>query len=286
MRKSIWLHLATIAFISSSIPFSCFSQTDQPFLHDRGNGMATSQNGVYVEKHDFVVAPFYQYSYSKDKDYVPSEFGFNSDEEFTGKSIDYDGILYVGYGINDWLMIEGRGGIVGARQYRNKADDSGFPEMISEHAVGDVEAQVRWRYGKETEKRPEVYSYLDFVFPFDKEKTIIGTQNLEVKFGTGVIKGFSWGTISARASLQYIEGENVVETGIYAIEYLKRINNRLRIYVGIEGEQDDIGIAGDLQVFLAPWIFTRISNSFGLTPKATDYAVSFGVVGYLNELYQ
>ena len=56
--------------------------------------------------------------------------------------------------------------------------------------------------------------------PHHKEKVLIGTPDVELKFGTGVVRGFTWGTLIARAAIEYAGGSSSqFDTGEYAVEY-------------------------------------------------------------------
>ena len=46
---------------------------------------------------------------------------------------------------------------------------------------------------RENERRPELFSYTEVVFPHHREKVLIGTPGYEVKVGTGVTRGFHFG---------------------------------------------------------------------------------------------
>ncbi|MFC1523410.1 hypothetical protein ACFL6N_01335 [Thermodesulfobacteriota bacterium] len=56
-----------------------------------------------------------------------------------------------------------------------------MPDEISESGLGDVEGQIRWRFMEEDQSRPELFTYFETVFPFQKDKQIIGTQDWEFK---------------------------------------------------------------------------------------------------------
>lgn len=46
-------------------------------------------------------------------------------------------------------------------------------------------------------------------------------------------RGFSWGTLTTRAALAYThEDGGKVDPGEYAIEYLKRLSPKWRVYAG------------------------------------------------------
>jgi hypothetical protein len=66
--------------------------------------------------------------------------------------------------------------------------------------------------------------------------------------------------------------------GEYAIEYLRALSGRWKIYGGFEGEQDDIAFIAEAQWHFSPRAFLKLNNSFGVTPKATDWAPEVGVM--------
>jgi len=66
-------------------------------------------------------------------------------------------------------------------------DPSDTPDKIEESGTGDVEGQIRLRWTRETESRPEVFSYFEAVSPQQRERVLIGTPDWELKFGTGFI---------------------------------------------------------------------------------------------------
>ncbi len=69
-----------------------------------------------------------------------------------------------------------------------------------------------------------------------------------------------------------------------ALEYLKKVNSWFRFYVGVEGTQEEWELINDLQFHLNEWMFIRVNNALGFSPKATDYAPEIGVVFYLNKI--
>lgn len=261
-----------------------FSQDDDSYLKDRGNGLPTSMFGTYIEKGDVIVYPFYEYYYDSDFEYKPLELGAVQDIDYRGKYVANEGLIYFGYGISNWISIEIEAAVINATLNKSPSDTSTLPSTIKESGLGDVEGQIRWRYNMETAKKPEYFSYFEVVLPLTKDKPLTGTSDWEFKLGSGLIKGFKFGTLTFRAAMEYDMGENKFELGELAFEYLKRINNWFRVYVGIEGTQDEWELITDLQFHLKSWMFVRVNNSFGLTSKATDYAPEFGVVFYLNKM--
>jgi hypothetical protein len=138
---------------------------------------------------------------------------------------------------------------------------------------------LRWRWNRETARRPEVFSYTEVVLPHHKEKVLIGTSDVEIKFGTGLIRGFSWGTLIARAAVEYAAGSSSqFDVGEYAVEYIKRLGPRFRLYAGIEGTQDEVSAIGELQWHASTHVILKANSGFGLTSKATDLAPEIGIL--------
>ena len=105
-----------------------------------------------------------------------------------------------------------------------------MPDKLKESGLGDVESQLRWRYSKETESRPGFFGYYETVFPLQKDKKLIGTPDWELKLGSGMIKGFNWGTMTVRLSAEYAAEDEEFAFGEYAVEYLKRISELFRFF--------------------------------------------------------
>jgi hypothetical protein len=230
------------------------------------------------EKDDFIVYPFYEYYYDQDAEYKPEELGYDLDQDFRGRYRAHEGLIFLGYGISDNLAAEFEAAVIKAKQYKADDDPSDMPDVLEESGLGDVEGQLRWRWARETADRPEFFSYCETVFPLQKDKKIIGTQDWEFKFGSGMIKGFTWGTMTLRLAAEYDAAESKGELGEYAVEYLRRVSDLFRFYVGVEGSQDEIELIADLQFHVLPSGFIRINNAFGVTSKATDYAPEVGVL--------
>ena len=116
------------------------------------------------------------------------------------------------------------------------------------------------------------------MFPLQKQRVLIGTRNWELKLGTGVVRGFAWGTTTLRAALEYDAGDRSLAIGEYALEYLKRISPRLRFVGAVEGDQDEMELISEVQWFLRPNAVIKLNNAFGLTSKATDWAPEVGIM--------
>lgn len=245
---------------------------------DRGPGLPTSMFGTYIERGQWLLYPFLEYYRDADMEYSPDEFGFGLDADFRGQYRATEALVFLGYGLTDRLAVEMEAAVIRARLRKAPADPSAMPAVLEESGLGDVEGQLRFRWNRETERAPEVFSYLETVFPLQKNELLIGTQDWEFKFGSGVVRGFSWGTATVRAAVEYDAADANLALGEVAVEYLRRLNSTFRVYAGVEGTQDEIEGIAELQWFLRPNLFLKINNAFGLTSKATDWAPEFGLV--------
>jgi hypothetical protein len=72
-----------------------------------------------------------------------------------------------------------------------------MPSRIKESGISDRQAELRWRWRKETESTPELYSYAEAGFMTQPHKPLIGSYGA-YKLGLGVVKGFDWGTMTLR----------------------------------------------------------------------------------------
>ena len=245
---------------------------------DRGPGQPTSMFGTYIRRGEWLVYPFVERYKDKNFEYSPDEFGHGLDADFRGTYYATEALIFIGYGLTDRLAFEFEAAVISAEMGKAPNDPSTFPAEIEESGLGDVEGQLRYRWNNETDRAPEVFSYFETVFPLQKNKQLIGTQDWEFKLGTGVVRGFSFGTLTARAAMEYDAADGNVALGEMAVEYLKRLNSSFRVYAGVEGVQDEIEGIFEVQWFLKPNVFLKFNNAFGLTSKATDYAPEFGLM--------
>ncbi len=81
-----------------------------------------------------------------------------------------------------------------------------------------------------------------------------------------------------RAAFEYSKAEEKFETGEVALEYLKRLSDKWRIYLGVEGAQDEVELITEAQLHLSERVFLKLNNAFGLTSKATDWAPEIGIM--------
>lgn len=247
-------------------------------LRDRGEGMPLSIFGTYVQKGQLLVYPFFEYYLDSNYEYAPDDFGLPGDEDYRGKYRASEELLFIGYGVSDRLAFEMEAAIIQARLERS-TEESGDPSaVIEESGLGDVEGQLRWRWAREKTSRPEIFSYFETVLPTQDETSLIGTSDWEFKLGLGAIRGFSWGTVTARGALEYGLAEEVVELGEMALEYVKRLSPSWRVFAGVEGTQDEVELITEAQLHLSRRVFLKLNSAFGLTSKATDWAPEVGIM--------
>lgn len=249
------------------------------YLRDRGTGVATSMFGTYVRRGELLVYPFFEYYADRNYEYAPEELGVPGSIDYRGRYRAREGLIFLGYGLTDHLAVELEAAVIRVSLDKAADDPSRLPDRIEESGLGDVEAQLRWRIRTEDAGRPEVFSFAEIVFPRNRDKPLIGTPGVELKFGAGVIRGFAWGTLTSRLAVEYAEASTSHwDVGEYAVEYLKRLSSSWRVYLGLEGEQDELSLITEAQWHLAPNAFVRFNNGVGLTSKATDWAPEVGIV--------
>lgn len=248
------------------------------YLRDRGPGIPTSMFATYIQRGQLLVYPFFEYYLDNNHEYKPAELGYGLNQDFRGKFRGSEGLLFLGYGVTDWLALEFEAAVIRARLEKAPGDPSAMPASIEESGIGDVEGQIRARFARETTSRPEIFGYFEWVAPTQKNKVLIGTSNWEFKAGAGLIRGFQLGTVVLRLAGEYSVAESKLELGEYAVEYIRRISPAWRVYFGVEGTQDEVELITDLQWHLTDFVFLRINNAFGLTSKATDWAPEVGVL--------
>jgi len=81
-----------------------------------------------------------------------------------------------------------------------------------------------------------------------------------------------------RGAVEYSFDESKFDAGEYAVEYLKRLSQTWRIYLGVEGTQDEVEFITEVQLFFTDNIYLKLNNGIGITSKATDWAPEIGVM--------
>jgi hypothetical protein len=248
------------------------------YLRDRGVGVPSSMFGTYVQKEQFIVYPYWEFYKDANAEYAPNELGGTQDIDYRGEYEAHEYLLFLGYGISDRLMVELEGAYIRAELETSPDDTTGTPSEISEEGLGDVESQLRWRWREETQGGPEVFSYFETVFPTTDQGSLIGTTDWEFQLGVGAIRGYGWGTMTARFAVEYDGAEKAFEIGEAAVEYLKRLSSQWRFFGSVEGTQDEVEAITEIQWHFAPFACLKLNTAFGVSSKATDFAPEVGVL--------
>jgi hypothetical protein len=247
------------------------------YLEDRGPGMSTSLFGTYVREGELLVYPFYEYEKTTAEEYHGSELGFTGNQDYLGELTTHEFDLYLGYGLTDRIALELEGQLYTTATFKKAPEDlSAVPNQIKESGVGEIESQLRYRWTKESERRPEFFNFLEIAYPFQKNDVLIGVQDWQGELGFGAIKGFRWGTLTARMSLAYEDGG--LQGGEFALEYLKRITPRWRVVLAFEGEGEDLSFITEAQWFFSRTAYLKLNSGFGLSQKVPDIAPEIGVM--------
>lgn len=276
---------AALATLAVTIPATADAQRRNPpppplppYLADRGPGIATSMFGEYVAAGEFVVYPFYEFTQANEFEYKPSEMGFGVDQDFRGRFREKEANSFFAYGLTDRILIEFESAYFASVTLRKSpTDPSTMPPVLKESGFGDTQAEIRYRVAHETFTRPEIFSYLEVDFPFQRHRRLLGTQGWEYKFGAGAIKGFSFGTLTLRVAGESTQEDSRIAFGEYALEYLKRFSPKFRFYTGVEGDQDEVEYIIEGQYWLARNIHLKLNSAFGITSKAPDFAPEVGI---------
>jgi hypothetical protein len=272
--------MAALSAVTIAVPEATTQELPR-YLRDRGPGIATSMFGTYVRQGELLVYPFFEWYSDSNLEYKPAEFGFAGNDDFRGKYRASEGLLFLGYGITRNLAIELEAAVITAELEKSPSDPSAMPPTLKESGLGDVEGQLRWRLREEREDRPELFTYFETVFPFQKSKKLIGTSSWEFKLGFGATRGYPWGTMTVRAAVENSEDEGTrkFEAGEYAIEYLRRFSPKWRVVALIEGNQlDEVELITEAQWHFHPRAFFKLNTGWGLTTNATDFAPEVGIM--------
>lgn len=251
-----------------------------PRLRDRGTGQPTSMFGTYIREGEFLLYPFFEYYLDHDAEYTPDELGYGLDQDFRGQARASEYLVFLAYGITDWLAVEFEMALhISARLETAPEDPTATPDVIEESGTGDVEGQIRVRLARETESRPELFSYFELVSPQQTDKVLIGTPDWEYKLGFGAVRGYSFGTLSARVAVEYSMEESAAELGEYGLEYLRRLSPSWRVYLGIEGSQDEVELIPEAQWHIkTDKVIVKLNSAVGITSKAADWAPEVGIL--------
>jgi hypothetical protein len=252
------------------------------YLRDRGAGVASSLTGIYIQKAELLVHPFFEYVRDHNREYQPQDFGVGPDVDFRGRSRRQAAQLFLGYGVTDWLALEFEGAYLRETLHKSTRDTFPTPTKIDESGITDLEAQIRLRPLRETAGRPEVFAFLEITARAQAGKLLIGDPDWDLRPGVGLTRGFSWGTLTARVTGEYNRAGKNLDFGEVALGYLKRLHPAWRVYLGVEGGEggamDEWELIPGVQWSPVSTILVRLESPLGVSSKAADWSPQFGLV--------
>ena len=66
--------------------------------------------------------------------------------------------------------------------------------------------------------------------------------------------------------------------GEYALEYLNRLSLAARVYLAVEGSEDEVELIPDPQWYVRPNVIAKLNSTIGASFKATDWAPEVSVL--------
>jgi len=199
---------------------------------DRGPGIRTSMVETYVEPGQFIIYPFYAYSWDHNYEYQPSMFGIGLDQDFHGTYRTNEAQLFLAYGVTDWLAVELEGSRIIADFTKDPNDASGTPASLRESGTADIAGQIRLRLAPERGRRPELFAAVELLPPQQSGSALIGDEQWDVKGELGAARAYRWGTMTFRTTIEYNRGDTHWDLGETSLEYLKRLSPAWRRAAG------------------------------------------------------
>lgn len=251
-------------------------------LRDRGAGIPTSIFGTYIDRGELLLFPFFAHSLDKNREYQPVMFHGGSSEDFRARYRDSGEQIFIGYGLNDWLALEFETAYTKATFEKSPSDTSGTPAKIRESGFADIEGQLRFRLMSEGDRHPEVFGFLEITAASQRTKVLIGDSNWDFKPGLGIVRGYSWGTMTFRTTGEYNRDNSHLDFGETSIEYLRRLSPAWRVNLALEGGEtgapDEWELVSGVQWRITDVVLLKLDNVFGLTSKATDWSPQVGIM--------
>jgi len=279
MRTTVSSVITLVAFMSSA---GVIVRPDLAEAQDRGAGIPTSRFGTYVTRGELLVNPFFAYTTDHNREYQPAQLGYGLVQDYRGRFRSTEDVLFVAYGVTDWLAVELEASRIHATFDKAPTDTSATPARIEESGLGDVEGQVRMRLSRERDRRPEIFGFVEITLPSQRNKVLIGNPDWDLKPGIGVVRAFAWGTMTTRITVEYNHDDRLWDLGEFSIEYLKRLSPSWRLNLAFEGGEtgamDEWDLVAGVRWRIRDSFFLKLDNAIGLMSKSTDWAPELGVV--------
>ena len=282
-RLPPFVSCCAVALVAAMTPARGGAQTTSPDrARDRGTGIPASMFGTYIERGQLLLFPFVAFARDHDREYNPSKLGFGLAEDFRGHYRSTELQLFAAYGLTDRLAVEFEASRIRATFDKSPRDTSALPAHIVETGLTDFEGHLRLRLLPETDGRPEVYGFMEITAPSQRQTILIGDKDWDFRPGLGIVRGFSWGTVTFRTDLEYNRDDRTVDLGETSIEYLRRLSAAWRLNLAIEGGEtgapDEWELVTGVQWRLGKTLLVKADNVVGFFSKATDWSPQIGVM--------
>lgn len=252
---------------------------------DRDPGTATTLSGVYVARGELRAFLSYERVTNHGFEYSPNELGVPSGADYQGDLRASQGVIFLGYGLTDAISFGLEASI--ARVTLRKADDdtSALPDETRQSGLGGVHVEGTWRFLDESAGRPELFTFVEVQLPHDRSKRLTGTENYVILPGIGLSRGFGWGRLIARVSIEYDTGsESALDFGEWSVEAYRVLSSAWRLSAGLEGQiggsnnLDEVWLISDLDWKLGDRLALRFHNGLGLTAKTAGWSPEVGLL--------
>jgi len=210
-------------------------QQEPPNLRDRGPGVRTSEFQTYIGRHQLLFLTSASYAKDHNLEYNPLDWGFGNQSDLRGTFRSSSAQLWVAYGITDWLAVEVEGSSLSARFERSSSDTTATPARIHESGLGDFAGQVRVRFAQERGRRPEIWGSVEVIPANQRRKVLIGDKLTDVKGEIGFTRGYRFGTMTFKTTVEWNHGDQHWDLGETSLEYLRRLSPDFRLLLAIEG---------------------------------------------------
>lgn len=245
-------------------------------------GVRASEYQTYVERGQWLVMPSLAYSSDHNLEYNPETWGYGAAVDLRGTLRSNSTQLWMAYGLTDWLAVELEGSYLAARFERAPNDTSATPARIRNSGFGDYAAQVRVRMGREKGSRPEIWGAVEIIPAAQKRQLLIGDKITDWKGEFGLTRGYHFGTMTLRTTVEYNHVDHHWDLGETSLEWLRQMSPAWRLLVGIEGGEtgapDEWILVTAGQWRISRNTFLKLSNGFGLMSKSTDWEPQLGVL--------
>jgi len=273
-----------LALISAALATAALVQGPDlpPNLRDRGRGVRTSVFGTYVEPHQWLVLPAVGTTRDRNLEYNPLEWGYGTQVDLRGTFRSSEAQVFLAYGVTAWLAFELEGSYLSARFTKSPSDTSGTPANIKQAGITDFAGQARVRLARERRRRPEIFASLEFIPSTQKRKFLIGDKRSDLKGEIGLVRGYHFGTMTLKTTVEYNHGDHHWDLGETSLEYLRQVSPAWRLFLAIEGGEtgapDEWVLVTAGQWRISNRAFLKLSNGFGLMSKSTDWEPQVGIM--------